>query len=487
MKEATAKQYLRRIEFWLEYCRRRGVHHLDGSPLNLTLFVSYLIRFTAKTHGVCQAILTAVRHYFDSFGVVFVRPTAMNKALRGLRSMRPSKTYPRKPLGMAHLLKLRSKGICGQPTDEWSSYLFWVTLVSHYMWGLRGGEGCPSVSRDSPHVVQRSQLTFQRGDDGHCHSAILDLPKHKGDKYGERDAHVPVFCECGDRSSICGVHLMLEFVEHWDRRFGRYGDGPLFRREDGSALPRHSFQHQIQCAIAELNVLCGLNLDVAQYKPHSMRAGSCTDKCAAGIDPHFIKRWGRWVSDAWDTSYVKLDLTELAILSSCSLARLGLAGSTLSMIAQRNAARNAANPTTVSRLSERNIARFNASNLGSSSSSRRRCSYTANSRSSASWEPPAGASLSSFDDDSSSCYAPRQRAGRQMRSSRISMIPTPNRARLESIAESFATDEASSSASHCRPIFERNEIRQRAIDAIPRNASGPITRSRSRATKRRRR
>ena len=95
--------------------------------------------------------------------------------------------------------------------------------------------------------------------------------------------------------------------------------------------------------------------------------------------------------------------------------------------------------------------------------------------------------LSEHRLDASSYYAPQQRVGRQLRPSRISAIPHPDRARIERLAAEVADDVTSSSESTRLPLFEREAQRQRALDATPRTTSRPITRSHSRATMRRRR
>ena len=50
-----------------------------------------------------------------------------------------------------------------------------------------------------------------------------------------------------------------------------------------------------------------MKLDISLYGLHGLRVGSCTDKMRQGWTESQVKKWGRWSSDIWHTTYWTLD------------------------------------------------------------------------------------------------------------------------------------------------------------------------------------
>ncbi len=78
---------------------------------------------------------------------------------------------------------------------------------------------------------------------------------------------------------------------------------------------------EVNDVLANLAVLANLNPD--DGTSHGMRMGRCTDLVKMGMDYLIIKKWGRWASNIWESSYAKLDFTDLAELLHTPTVDLG--------------------------------------------------------------------------------------------------------------------------------------------------------------------
>ena len=70
---------------------------------------------------------------------------------------------------------------------------------------------------------------------------------------------------------------------------------PLFLMDNGAAVNSDTISGELK-AVAEF-----LELDHRRFASHSLRRGGATAMAAAGIAPYVIRRWGRWLSDAYKT------------------------------------------------------------------------------------------------------------------------------------------------------------------------------------------
>ena len=177
-----------------------------------------------------------------------------------------------------------------------------------------------AFKQDVAKILHVGDYQSTGGDEPGCGQIILNVHNHKGDKFGERDAHVPVACnrDCtGENDPFCPVHALRRYMEWRNLMFS--DSGPLFVQENGMPLLQRHVNNLVKTWIAEI----GLNPD--DYSSHCLRSGRATDLGRAGVLTRDIKKWGRWLSDCWERHYLKLDLSDIALATRLSLQDLKLA------------------------------------------------------------------------------------------------------------------------------------------------------------------
>ena len=263
--------------------------------------------------------MTALSKYWAAFGVDWIRSNhpQITAALNGFRKIRPPKKRERRPFTLNHLLKVR-KYI---PLQTYDGKLIWCLLLTGYFWGGRSGEYTAKSSKDWPYILQRTDIKFI-SDGEKFTELIFDFKHHKANKWGLYDANVAVACTCNEYP-FCPVHDLLEYVQLRDQKFPPSENpqfGPLFIQARNS-LP--VLRQHLNNAIKYLIIRIGLNEDY--YSSHCLRSGRATDLARSGKPGYLIQKWGRWRSDCWMEFYLKLNFTDIAILTQSSLHSLGLA------------------------------------------------------------------------------------------------------------------------------------------------------------------
>lgn len=84
--------------------------------------------------------------------------------------------------------------------------------------------------------------------------------------------------------------------------------GPLFLSENLKPLTRVEFNSAVSSLLRELG------LQASQYNTHSFRIGAATSVKEAGVSDIYVKKLGRWQSDAFQ-QYVKPPAAKLATFS----------------------------------------------------------------------------------------------------------------------------------------------------------------------------
>ena len=87
---------------------------------------------------------------------------------------------------------------------------------------------------------------------------------------------------------------------------------PLFLTEEGRPLSRPVFMQHFK------HILSRIGLDNTLYSGHSFRIGAASSGCAACLEDHLIKTFGRWSSDCYRT-YIH---TPKQIIRSAQMALL---------------------------------------------------------------------------------------------------------------------------------------------------------------------
>ena len=318
----TETRYDKNVGHWLEFCRHAGRSPYEPTNEISTLFAAYLFKHTTVPHGVANKIVTSLSHFFARHNVTWKRPDALKKALNGFRAERPSEKRPRKPFCMVHLHRIHQLQLLD--LNDFNDLAVWAVLLTYYWSMLRGSEGCGYRKKGRVDGLPRSEIRFQWSrDKKRLIQLVVNLPKHKGDKHGLRDAHIHTPCFCKECPALCGVHILHRYVQQRDARFRNVPT--LFLLRNGARMTHRDLTNAIRNLVTRINEVEGLQLKVIEYAPHSIRAGRTTDMARVGISAIFIRRQGRWKSmDTWDQQYNKLDFSELSDLTGTTLAELGL-------------------------------------------------------------------------------------------------------------------------------------------------------------------
>ena len=294
---------------------------LDHRKRTIQTYVLYLCFYTTVKDGGARASLTALSHFFAQRRVSWSRKThpdhILDKLLKGYKAKKPSTTYKRKPL----CLELLRKFFATVDYNEYDHFLNWTVLLTAYYFGLRVGEyAVKKYEEEVAHILHVGDYSCSGKGGPRNGQVTLNVHGHKGDRFGARDAHVPVACngDCtGDEDMFCPVHVLRRYVEWRNLKFG--DKGPLFVQSNGKPLRQEHVSWLVRTNITRI----GLN--PKDYSPHCLRSGRATDLARAGVLSRDIKKWGRWLSDCWETYYLKLDLSDIAKATQISLQDLRLA------------------------------------------------------------------------------------------------------------------------------------------------------------------
>ena len=317
----TAKNYATAMKHWHAFCEWEEYDLLDHSKRTIQNFVIYLCYYTKVMSKGARACLTALSDFFGQERVSWSRSDCpdpiLRKLLRAYDRIKPSKICKRKPICLEFLHKFQDQF----DMNEYESFLNWTILVTAYYFGLRVGEyAVRTLKGGAGKILYFKDLTITGKKGPGRGQAILNVCKHKGDKLGKRDAHVPVQCNrncTGDDDMLCPVHVLKRYVE-WRNQIHE-AKGPLFIKRDGYTVRQQEVNNVIKACILTIG------LDDTGYSSHCLRAGRATDLARAGVASRDIKKWGRWLSDCWEAYYLKLDLTDIARATQISLQDLRLA------------------------------------------------------------------------------------------------------------------------------------------------------------------
>ena len=237
---------------------------------------------------------------------------------RGYRKRKPSETRLRNPFTFFHMQKAMSY-------VDFAAYmgnLIASALCVGYFYGGRIGEYSPHSKADWSKVVLRKDLQFI-GPKKRISALIIDFKKHKTNKYDLYCGKVECICSCD--TGICPVHIIKRFVKMRDSYLNKkkYWDKPLFMQLNKKPLAQYAMNNLIK------NMIIKMGLKPEFYSSHSLRSGRATDLARAQKPSWFIKKWGRWRSDCWETFYAKLDLSDIARLSNLNWHQLGIANNAI--------------------------------------------------------------------------------------------------------------------------------------------------------------
>ena len=301
--------------YW-DFCAAKDLDPLTATSRQAAAFIWYMYSDTTKKHGQAQKAMTPVAHFWACNGIDFDRRQfpVISKMLKGYKVKRPSEERPKRPFTYFHLL-----GILDLIDREtFTGWMIWFAADIGYFLGGRIGEYLPNVREDWPQVLQRGDVEFIGKEK--VVGLIVDFKRHKTNKYGLYNAKVGVKCTCVGTNTdpLCPVHIALQYIRLRDREYGSDPDKPLILSLKGMPMTQNHFRNFMKKAAVHLG------LDPKYYSPHSLRSGRCTDLKRANKPDWAVKIWGRWRSDCWKEYYLKLDMSDIAKISSLSYDDLGI-------------------------------------------------------------------------------------------------------------------------------------------------------------------
>lgn len=319
---STEYNYRTLIRNWFRFCDRCNVNTIDSSDQVIYDYICFLFEDLDKTEGTATKSLTALSHWFAINRIKWTREgnPIITKMLKGFAHLKPSRKYPKKPI----TIEIVRRFVQWADLETYTGTLHWVMVLTAYWFALRSGEYSYGSKHTSHHVLKGKDLVFTwnagRTD---IVQATLNVHGHKGDPMAQRDAHVPVRCLCTvdgkPRDHVhCPVHALLKYSAQ------RAACG--FTDDDALFICCYKRQRLLSSHVNQIirGWLYAVGLNGNEYTAHCLRSGRATDLARAKTPAYVIKKFCRWISDCWESYYLKLDFSDLARITAVSLQDLNL-------------------------------------------------------------------------------------------------------------------------------------------------------------------
>ncbi|CAC5401663.1 unnamed protein product [Mytilus coruscus] len=254
----------------------------------LTRFIAYL-SYSGLTSSTINTYLSGISHKHKLLGVTDTTCTLIvSKMLEGVRRKSPKLSDIRAPVTLEILHKIiRSLPfVC---SSHYESCLFASAFSLAFFTLLRIGELTADRSTDiGAHTIFINDLSLKFSN---CKYELhLKICSSKADQRGISTTLVIPQRE----ADLCPVSMLRAFLGI------RYPvtDKPLYLHFNGSPLTRFQFISILKKTL----YFCGVKDHI---RSHSFRIGGASHYSRMGASDSEIKKWGRWVSDAY-TSYIRI-------------------------------------------------------------------------------------------------------------------------------------------------------------------------------------
>lgn len=210
--------------------------------------------------------------------------------LKGLTKVQNNKPDPRLPITLPILIRILN---AIPKVINLASHKFLLAAVFSLAFSafLRIGEICITYNTHPDRVIQRADVQFSNMS-GELTGATIVIRNFKN-KLDQQPVHVFIPVNSQNKT-VCSVRLLFQYLSYF-----KHSSGPLFQFFDGTPVPYSFVSAKLQ------SIIRFLNLDSAVYKPHSFRIGAATTAYLNGHSEDFIRRMGRWRSNAID-KYIRI-------------------------------------------------------------------------------------------------------------------------------------------------------------------------------------
>jgi hypothetical protein len=283
--------------------------------------VVFLAKVLSLRHGSINQKLFAIRHGHVAEGYLdpILNRVRLWAAMGGLKRLE-NPTKRKYPITVKNLRWLRNFLFEGGEYEEVDAVLHWAALCLAFFFLLRASEYLvQNKSWSRSRVVRGKDLQFKL-ENGACapekaEELVLHITQSKTDQYNAGTIR-NVFVT---KDEICPVKALAEVYRVAPQRFqGERANDPLFLKSSGEAIRRDEIQH-----LLELSAMAfGMNAD--RMGSHSLRIGGATALYHTVQDLEFVKRFGRWKSDAfhgylWESHEPQRGIAEGMIKDESSL------------------------------------------------------------------------------------------------------------------------------------------------------------------------
>ena len=317
LETSTRKTYDGHLDIYLNWCKDK--HHDPISPTCDIIqdFISWCYNYTEFTGGVMCSTITGIMSYIKDNGKYFDRSKhpVIRRQLDGFLKKRPPKKRPKRPIMDVFVL------ICFKHIINTKKYIGWVVgaaICLGYWHGMRPGEYTKHSGTLSYHILRvKNQYFGPIGSKHHTENVIILFDGSKTNRVHKHTEILACSCTCKSHPSLpCSLHWFKGFLK---ARYKQFGDpdknDPLFLLPGKKILKYEHAANCIKTTIEYINDKYGLNLNIDLYALHGLRVGACTDKMRQGWSESQVKKWGRWSSDIWDTTYWTLDTRDYCAIT----------------------------------------------------------------------------------------------------------------------------------------------------------------------------
>ena len=270
--------------YWFEFCQfctEIGVISFPASRKTIQLFVVYL----RLNHLRANSIKSRLCAVAEKHKLADVRDPTKSYTVKRLLSgylKGDGPAFLRRPID-ACLLTLIFDNLHLVTTH---TFLFKALFSLMYHGSMRIGE--VSKSRTTKHTLTYNDILFTAEGD-----LAINFKTFKHSNGSES-----IILKQNVNSNICPVLTLQNYLQHRPPSSGDPSQNFLFQYPDGEVISRSFVTNILKKTINTL----GLNSK--DFNCHSFRIGHTTDLFNANFPDYYIRRSGRWKSDAWKV-YVK--------------------------------------------------------------------------------------------------------------------------------------------------------------------------------------
>ena len=317
---STRTEYDKYINYWFDFCDWDCIHIMDVTEDNLLNFITWCLVKTTLNSGQVSKTITSVGSWLKENGVSFIRkdfPT-IKRAIDGYFKRRPPTIRRKKPFCHIHCeLMFRYVDV-----HDFNDMTATTVVLLAYKLLLRPSEIAHSYNSKKKLLNQHIVFIPSFGNPKEISVTILYSKTNQQNKRLEK-LFSPCTCYT-DKKIPCVVHRLRTYILWRNRKFNNKftAKDPVFVTKTRKIFRYQHLNNFMFNVIKLINRSKNIKLNPANYTPHALRVGGCTDMARNGEPGWFIEQFGRWSSKIWKDVYINLDWSDLALLHKTTQSHL---------------------------------------------------------------------------------------------------------------------------------------------------------------------